>query len=112
MAPVTVPIVCRLEAPGARAQLGEWQDLLAGEDVRLARLSPTEISIRLPASGVDEAGSNVTTVGSLVSLAQREKACCPFFTFRVDIDEDAVTLLVTVPEDAVAVLDELTRPER
>ena len=48
----------------------------------------------------------------MVGLAQREKACCPFFDFSLDIAADSVTLVVSVPDDGAPLLDQLCRTER
>ncbi len=48
-------------------------------------------------------------LGEVVDLARREKACCPFFDFSLEIGADALTLRVVAPADATAVLDELAR---
>jgi hypothetical protein len=44
--------------------------------------------------------------GRLVDLARREKACCGFFTIAIEIDAQGATMVVEVPDDAVAVLDD------
>jgi hypothetical protein len=45
-------------------------------------------------------------LSELVQLAQREKACCPFFDFSLIIDAASTTLVAVVPDDASPVLDE------
>jgi hypothetical protein len=40
-------------------------------------------------------------------LARQEKACCPFFEFRLVLLPEAVWLEVDAPDDAASVLDEL-----
>jgi hypothetical protein len=42
----------------------------------------------------------------LVSLAQREKACCQFFDFTFEVEADSIALVIEVPGDAAPVLDE------
>jgi hypothetical protein len=46
-------------------------------------------------------------IASIAALAQREKACCPFFTFTIEISADDLTLVVEVPDDAIEVLNAL-----
>ena len=46
-------------------------------------------------------------IGSIISLAQREAACCAFFSFSVQIQADHLVLAVEVPNDAVEILDQL-----
>jgi hypothetical protein len=48
---------------------------------------------------------DLTGVGEIVSLARREKACCPFFDFSLMIEPDAVSLVIAVPEDGIPILD-------
>jgi hypothetical protein len=94
---VDVPIACSLTAPAARSQLDEWRTLLATASVAAERVSPTRLSLRLR----DDPGQ----VPPVVSLAQREKACCPFFDFTLEIEADRVTLHISVPADATEILD-------
>ncbi len=42
----------------------------------------------------------------MVRLAQREAACCPFFSFAIAIRADGPVLVVEVPERAIEILDE------
>ena len=46
-------------------------------------------------------------IGSVISLAQREVACCPFFSFTLEIQAECLMLAIEVPNDAVDVLDQL-----
>ena len=91
------PIACHLDVAAARAQLHEWQELLADDAVTAERGSPSELSVHFDAS----------RLAAVVELAQREKACCPFFDFSLGIDADALVLRVAVPSEAAAVLDRL-----
>jgi hypothetical protein len=43
-------------------------------------------------------------VSEAVELAQREKACCPFFDFSIHVGATACWLVVRVPAEASAVL--------
>ncbi len=47
-------------------------------------------------------------MASIIGLAQREKGCCPFFDFSLQVEVDGVALRVMVPEDAISILDALT----
>ena len=93
-----IPIACRLTETAAEVQLGEWRDVLAASVVATERISPTALSLRL--------ADDLTQLDTLVRLAQREKACCPFFEFTLRIDADAVTLGVSVPAGAESILDD------
>jgi hypothetical protein len=99
---VTTPIACGLDGAAAVDRLDEWGNALAASVVARHRRSPTELALVL---GGDPAG-----LGVLVQLAQREKACCPFFDFALQIDADAITLTVTVPPDAAPLLDQFAQP--
>jgi hypothetical protein len=94
---VDIPIACSLTATAARSQLDEWRTLLATAAVAAERVSPSRLSLRLR----DDLGQ----VGPVIALAQREKACCPFFDFTIQIDADRVTLHISVPAEAAGVLD-------
>lgn len=94
---VDVPIACSLAAPAARSQLDEWRALLATASVAAERVSPARLSLRLR--------DDLDQVGTVISLAQREKACCPFFDFAIEIEADRVTLHISVPADAAGILD-------
>ncbi len=96
--PVEIPIACSLTETEARNQVEEWQDLLAAAVVEWDRISPTDLALRL----VDGPGQ----LGSVVCLAQREKACCPFFDFAIRIDADSLWLTISVPAEAAPILDQ------
>jgi len=92
-----VPIACSLEPAQARSQLDEWQQLRRVLD-QVERVSPRRLELVLLPE-VD--------VAWLVGLAQREKACCPFFTFTIEVMADHLVLVVEVPADAIEILDNL-----
>ncbi len=46
-------------------------------------------------------------IGAVIGLAQREAACCPFFSFTIEIGSDRLVLTVEVPTGAPEVLDQL-----
>ncbi len=95
------PLICSLTEQAARGQLDEWRQVASDPAVAVSRPSPTRLELRL----ID----HLDQLGNLVGLAQREKACCPFFDFSLDIAAHSVTLVVSVPEDAATLLDELSR---
>jgi hypothetical protein len=51
-------------------------------------------------------------IAALIGLAQAEKGCCPFFDFTLHIDSETVALVVGVPTDAHAALDDFARLAR
>jgi len=95
---VKIPIACTLEPGDARSQLVEWQEVL-GQVVRSSeRASPNRLELSLLPDA---------DIGSVIILAQREVACCAFFSFTLDIQADRLVLAVEVPNDAVEMLDQL-----
>jgi len=99
---VPTPIACTLEAGAARAQLDAWRDLLAGAVEGRHRVSTGRLELVL--------SSDFDQVDALVRLAQRETACCAFFTFSVTIRAEALTLVVEAPDEAGAILDDFANP--
>jgi NAD(P)H-dependent FMN reductase len=93
-----IPVACALPDDAARSQLDEWRRLTDSPSVTVERVSPTELAIHL--------GSDAD-VPFVVDLAQREKACCPFFEFSLDIGAESLCLRLRVPDDAAQVLDGL-----
>jgi hypothetical protein len=98
---VDIPVACTLEAPMAQQRIARWRDVLAKAVVQTARPAPGRLACVLHADLAD--------LRALVLLAQEEQACCPFFTFSFDVEAAAVTMMVGVPEDAVAILDGFAR---
>ena len=99
MPAVEVPIACSLAPEAAHSQLAEWRRLLA--QFPSSRLSPTQLAVHLVGSPPD--------LVRVIALAQREKACCPFFGFSLQVEADAVVLSVSVPGDATSILDDFAR---
>ncbi len=101
---VKIPIACSLTDSAATSQIGEWQAVLAATTVAHQRLSPTELSLELR--------DDLAQLEEIVRLAQREKACCPFFDFALRIEADAISLTISVPADAASLLDHFAQPHR
>jgi hypothetical protein len=95
---VKIPIACTLEPSDARSQLGEWQEVLGRVVESSERVSPNRLELRLFPDA---------DIRSAISLAQREVACCAFFSFTIEIRADRLVLAVEVPSDAVEILDQL-----
>jgi hypothetical protein len=95
-----VPIACSLTETAARSQVGEWHDLIAALVDSVDRVSATELRLRIR--------REVEGVDRLIGLAQREKACCPFFDFALLIEADSLSLRVRVPTDAAPILDDFS----
>ena len=95
---VKVPIACSLNAEAATDRMEEWRTALRTSVTRTTRSAVGRVDLRL--------ADGPTAAGQMVDLARREKACCGFFTFTVEIDADGATMVVEVPDDAAAVLDD------
>ena len=93
-----IPVACTLEASAARLRIERWRAILSRAVTGTERAAPNRLACELRADLVD--------LRALSLLAQEEKACCPFFTFSFDVEVDAVTMVVGVPDDAVAILDD------
>lgn len=100
---VPIPVACNLDDQAAFALLEEWRALLAGATVTRQRVSPTELAF-----GLSEDPAQLETV---VRLARREKACCPFFDFTLRIGADVLTLTISVPDQAATLLDRFETPQ-
>lgn len=94
-----IPIACSLSTGDARDRIDEWRALLQTHIVEVER---TSSSARLRLRDDGEAILMAT------DLAQREKACCAFFEFRLLILASAVWLEVEIPEDAGVTLNDLS----
>jgi hypothetical protein len=92
---VKVPIACSLTVHDATDRVAEWRAFL-GTFVDESTREPQGLRLRLQPG--DEA------LLAAVDLSAREKECCAFFSFTIDIEPDARWLRVEVPEDADAVL--------
>jgi hypothetical protein len=95
---VQVPIACTLTADATTERTEEWRAALRISVTAATRTAPGRVEFRLADGPI--------AAGRLVDLARREKACCAFFSFAVEIDAQGATMVVEVPEDAVAVLDD------
>jgi hypothetical protein len=93
---VKVPIACTLSPGDARSQLGEWRELLPRVTNRSERVTPIRLELTIKPDA---------DIGPLIDLAQREVACCAFFSFCIEIQADRLVLAIEVPEDAVEILD-------
>jgi hypothetical protein len=98
---VDIPIACSLTSTAAQSQLEEWRSVLAATVSGARRPSPTRLEFPLR----EAVGRDGGQLAAVVALARREQACCPFFGFALDIRAEEVVLQVTVPPDAVPILD-------
>jgi hypothetical protein len=91
------PIACSLDATELRTQLDEWRSALGSAVTSVERVDATVARMQLRPDYDD--------VSTLIGLARREVACCPFFRFAVEIDVAGATLVASVPPEAATVLD-------
>jgi hypothetical protein len=94
-----IPIACSLSTSDASERISEWRAFLEKDVVETDRTTAL-VRLRL----TDE----VDSVLSAIDLAQREKACCAFFEFRLAILSESVWLEISIPDDAGVTLDELS----
>jgi hypothetical protein len=98
------PDACTLPTAERPLRLSEFDDLFAGVG-RLDRSSATQLEVVLPQDAEDTARD----------LAERETACCSFFSFGFDERDRDLVMTIAVPPTYVDVLDALEvriRPER
>jgi hypothetical protein len=76
----------------------EWRQLLNGQVLEVERIDGTA---RLRLRDGDAAVLTAT------DLARREKACCPFFDFRLALLAEATWLEIEAPAEAASILDGL-----
>lgn len=95
------PVACTLSVQAAGDRVSAWRDALGASVRSTARPMATRLEL-----GLDVDPNQVAT---LVDLARLETACCGFFSFAFVVEADTVTLAVSVPPDAAAVLDDFAR---
>jgi hypothetical protein len=91
---VRIPIACTLTASAAHDRVDEWRVFFARSVTAVERTGEQAVRFRLGPSAV----------GDAVELAQREKACCAFFEFAIQVEANACWLVVRVPAEASALL--------
>ena len=97
-----VPIVCTLTSEGRVSRGDEWRRFLDANVVAINR-SDTTARLRL-VTGDD-------VILTAIDLARREKDCCAFFDFHLDLLSQEVWLEIEAPVEAAALLDDLiSRP--
>ena len=69
---------------------------------RVVEVTRSDGSVRLRLEDDDDDAVLLAT-----DLARREKACCPFFEFRLVLFPDAVWLVIEAPDEAAMALDRL-----
>jgi hypothetical protein len=95
------PIACTLTAADRTTRGDEWRRFFVHNVEEAVR---SESSVRLRLRGGDD------VILGAVDLARREKDCCAFFEFRLELLPDVVWLEVGAPAEAAAILDALIDP--
>jgi hypothetical protein len=91
-----IPLACTLTSESAAARLEEWRSFLAHSTGTAERKSDVTLRVRL--------NESTEALEAAVDLARREKACCGFFEFSIDVEADASWLSITVPPEAADTL--------
>jgi hypothetical protein len=89
------PVACSLSAGELSDRVGQWQSFVAST---VRALEADDTTVRMVLDGSDDALLRAAALGRL------EKACCPFFDVSIDLDADACTLTMGVPDGAQDVL--------
>jgi hypothetical protein len=96
-------VACTLEAGDLPARVAEWQAFYRSS-VTATEAGPEDarrLRLRLEPSDA--------TLAAAASLSQREKQCCAFFDFAVELESDGRWLTVAVPAGAEATLSDFTK---
>lgn len=94
------PIACSLNADDYRQRVDAVRELGAA-----ALLSVSDRS-----DGAELTFRNTTRVREeLTAIVQAENACCPFLDLSIGSDEDELSLTITAPREALAVVRDLVR---
>jgi hypothetical protein len=101
--PAAPPIACSL-SPGEMQQRGREIEALAREALVDGERGERSVRLRYRRSDAVQA--------ALLDLVRRESACCPFLSFAVREDETLLTLDISGPPEAAAVLDAICERSR
>ena len=93
-----IPITCTLSAADKSSRGDEWRRFLA---VNVAQFVRSDTAVRMKLNDGDD------VILTAVDLARREKDCCAFFDFRLELLPDAIWLEVGAPDEAASLLDAL-----
>ena len=96
------PVACTLSSDDASFRLAEWRSFLTQAVDRAERPAGHRLCLRLHPSTENLVAAD--------DLSRREKACCGFFEFAIEVRTDANWLVVTVPPEAFEALDGLADP--
>jgi MerR family copper efflux transcriptional regulator len=94
----SAPIACTLTADAMVDRLAEWRDVFS---TMVEKVERQENQATLTLSRGPEG------LMTVADLAEREKACCSFFEFSIELNGLDVRLHVEVPAEAGPILTEL-----
>jgi MerR family transcriptional regulator, copper efflux regulator len=103
LAVARVPIACSLMAEDANTRVEEWRQFVRQCVVEIHR---GDRCARLRIKDGEDA------LIAAANLARSEKACCPFFEFRLVLLAEAIWLEIDAPEEAAPILDGLVELQR
>jgi hypothetical protein len=95
------PIECTLTSEDAATRVDEWRRFMQ-ESIDTAQVVGDD-QLRL----LLNPRPDVLPVA--VDLARREKSCCQFFDFSIQIQEESCWLVISVPHQAAPVLADFAR---
>jgi len=93
---VQADIACTLGSEDLGGRIDEWRAFFSGSVLAVVRSDETTARFRLKDSD--------QVLAAAVDLARREKQCCGFFEFSVQVEIEGCWLVVGVPDGASAVL--------
>ena len=93
------PIACTLTAAGLRDRLA-WIATLNRDALRGYDRADLTLRLRYVPQAVQQ----------VRKLMTQEQACCAFLTFEMHTEPDAVTLMITVPEEVRSIVDAVFEP--
>jgi hypothetical protein len=93
-----IPIACTLTSESAAARIEEWRHFFAHSTGAAEKAGDLQLRVHLDGSP--------RTLEAAVDLARREKACCDFFEFAIEVEADASWLSIRVPPDGAATLED------
>jgi hypothetical protein len=93
-----IPVACTLGPAAVEPRIEQWREVLSRTVTHAERVASDRLACELRADLAD--------LRALALLAQEEKACCGFFTFSFEVEVEAVTMMVGVPDDATSILDQ------
>ncbi len=92
-----VPIACTLNVDAAVDRVAEWKEFLS---TAVDRVDHDRNHATLTMLGIE-------ALVAVTDLAERERVCCSFFQFSIELDGIETRLHIEVPFEAEPILNEL-----